>query len=55
LEGTAKGNLVISFEDSNGEEVKVTKEFESVVQGEFVPEFPGGDGMGRRVPDGDPC
>ncbi|WP_313132015.1 COG1361 S-layer family protein [Anaerocolumna sp.] len=50
LEGTAKGNLVISFEDSNGEEVKVTKEFESVVQGEFVPEFPGGDGMGGEFP-----
>ncbi|GAA4655077.1 hypothetical protein GCM10023142_22150 [Anaerocolumna aminovalerica] len=50
LEGTAKGNLVISFEDSNGEEVKVTKEFESVVQGEFVPEFPGGEGTGGEFP-----
>lgn len=49
IEGTAKGSLVISFEDSNGEEVKVTKEFESQVQGEFVPEFPDG-GPGGEFP-----
>lgn len=46
IEGTAKGTLVISFEDSNGEEVKVNKEFEAEVQGEFIPEIPEG-GMGE--------
>lgn len=54
VEGTAKGNLVISFEDSNGDEVKITKEFESEVQGEFVPEFPEG-GMGGEFPMEEPA
>jgi len=44
LEGLAKGNLIITFEDSNGEEVKLTKEFEAQVQSDIIPVFD--DGMG---------
>ena len=54
IEGTAKGNLIITFEDSNGEEVKMTKEFESQVQGEFIPEFPNG-GPGGEFPMEEPA
>ncbi|MDF2541271.1 MAG: hypothetical protein K0S47_989 [Herbinix sp.] len=36
LEGTAKGVVSITFEDSNGNEVVMTKDFETVVQGEVV-------------------
>lgn len=36
LEGQAKGTLVITFEDSNGEEVSFTKEFETAVQGNEI-------------------
>lgn len=47
LEGQAKGNLIITFEDSNGDEVKLSKEFEATVQGEMLPpmteETMGGD------------
>ena len=43
LEGLAKGNLVITFEDSNGDEVKVTKEFEATVQGVLIPDNSGGN------------
>ena len=44
MEGTAKGVLVITFEDSNGEEISVRKDFEGNIQGEYIPEFPGGEG-----------
>lgn len=37
IEGLAKGTLVVTFEDSNGDEVKVSKEFEATVQGEMMP------------------
>ncbi len=51
VEGMAKGTLVITFEDSNGDEVKVTKDFESNVQGEFIPDYgPGGDMGGDLGP-----
>ncbi len=41
VEGQAKGTLIVTFEDSNGDEVNLTKEFEGTVQGESVI---GGDG-----------
>ncbi len=47
VEGLAKGTLVISFEDSNGDEVKVSKEFETTVQGEMLPD------MGQEVMGGE--
>lgn len=34
VEGTAKGIVKITYEDSNGEEIEFEKEFESMVQGE---------------------
>ncbi len=43
VEGQAKGTLIVTFEDSNGEEVSITKEFEGVIQGEYVIDNPGGD------------
>ncbi|MFU0827195.1 MAG: CARDB domain-containing protein [Lachnoclostridium sp.] len=36
VEGQAKGTLIVTFEDSNGDEVSVTKEFEGTIQGEFI-------------------
>lgn len=48
IEGQAKGSLIITFEDSNGEEVKVTQEFEATVQGEIIPEYNEGD-MGGGI------
>ncbi len=45
VEGLAKGTLVITFEDSNGDEVKVTKDFEATVQSEMIPDF-GEGGIG---------
>ncbi len=48
IEGQAKGTLVVTFEDSNGDEVTIKKEFEGMIQGEFVPEN-GGD-MGGDIP-----
>jgi len=47
LEGTAKGVLNITFEDSNGDEVSMTKEFETVVQGEVIFDGGMGDGSGE--------
>ena len=47
VEGMAKGTIVIHFEDSNGEEVTVSKEIpETFVQGQMMPE-PGIDGGGE--------
>ena len=39
MEGLAKGTLVITFEDSNGDEVKISKEFEATVQSEMIRDF----------------
>lgn len=50
VEGLAKGQILVTFEDSNGEEVTVTKEFESNVQGEFIPDPNGGMEPGFEVP-----
>lgn len=36
VEGMAKGTLKVVFEDSNGDEVSMTKEFESFVQGQVT-------------------
>lgn len=47
LEGIAKGTLVVSFEDSNGESVTIRKEFEGTVMGEYIPDM--GEG---GFPDG---
>ncbi len=52
VEGPAKGNILVTFEDSNGDEVNITKEFESTVQGEFIPEPNGGMDPGFEVPVG---
>jgi hypothetical protein len=38
VEGQAKGTLIITFEDSNGEEVEFKKEFETTVQGDVIPD-----------------
>jgi hypothetical protein len=49
LEGQAKGTLIVTFEDSNGDEVTVKKEFEGAIQGEtIIP--PGGEGTGGEIP-----
>lgn len=50
MEGVAKGVLVITFEDSNGEEISVRKEFEGNIQGEYIPEFPD-NGGGELFPE----
>lgn len=55
IEGLAKGTLIITFEDSNGDEVKVTKEFESNVQGEYIPDMGGGDMGGDFGPIEEPA
>lgn len=47
VEGMAKGTLVVSFEDSNGEPVTITKEFEGTIMGEYIPDM--GEG---GYPDG---
>lgn len=49
IEGTANGILKITFEDSNGDEVEFTKEFQTQVMGAGVidPGFPGGDPGGE--------
>ncbi|MGB8454660.1 MAG: hypothetical protein WCD89_20315 [Anaerocolumna sp.] len=52
VEGQAKGNLIVTFEDSNGDEVSITKEFEGTIQGEMIPDVTGGD-MGG-LPDINP-
>ncbi len=43
MEGMAQGILRITFEDSNGEEIEFTKEFESYVEGAQI--WEPGDGM----------
>jgi hypothetical protein len=45
MEGTSKGILHVSFEDSNGDPVEITKEFEAPVMaaGNFDPGMGGGD------------
>jgi len=48
IEGLAKGTLTVSFEDSNGEPVTITKEFEGNVMGAYIPDM-GGEGS---IPDG---
>lgn len=50
IEGQAKGKLVVTFEDSNGDEVSITKEFEGTIQGEFNPDTNGGM-PGGEVPN----
>ncbi|MDF2588709.1 MAG: hypothetical protein K0S41_2550 [Anaerocolumna sp.] len=50
IEGQAKGTLVVTFEDSNGDEVSVTKEFEATVQGEMTQPFPDGEVPGGMGP-----
>lgn len=50
VEGMAKGKLVVYFEDSNGDEISITKEFESTVQGEYIPEPNGGMDPGFEIP-----
>lgn len=47
VEGQAKGVLTVTFEDSTGQEVTITKDFEGTIQGAFVPD-PGNTGN----PDG---
>lgn len=49
MEGQAKGTLVVTFEDSNGEEVSIKKEFEGSIQGEVIPDMSGA-GMGGDMP-----
>lgn len=49
VEGQAKGTLVVTFEDSNGDEVNITKEFEGTIQGEFIQD-PNGAGLGGDIP-----
>ncbi len=46
VEGLAKGTLMITFEDSNGDTLNFTKEFEATVTSAttFDPNMPGGDG-----------
>ncbi len=51
VEGQAKGTLLVVFEDSNGDEVTVTKEFEGSVQGEFILDASGGEGGGLPIVD----
>ncbi len=50
IEGQAKGTLVVTFEDSNGDEVSITKEFESTIQGELIPD-PNGGVPGGELPN----
>lgn len=50
IEGTAKGNIIITFEDSNGDEVSYNKEFESEVMSMDTGFF-GGDDMGPIYDD----
>ncbi|SHO54192.1 COG1361 S-layer family protein [Anaerocolumna xylanovorans] len=47
VEGLAKGVLTVTFEDSTGQEVTITKDFEGTIQGAYIPD-PGSTGM----PDG---
>ena len=51
-EGTATGTLVCVFEDSNGDSQEVRYDFESYVQGEYIPTAvtPGEDYMYNDVP-----
>lgn len=51
VEGLAKGTLIITFEDSNGDEVSVTKEFEANVQGEYIPEPGDWGNNGGMIPE----
>lgn len=51
IEGLAKGTLTITFEDSNGDEVEMTKEFEGNVQGEFIPDYGNGGMDGGFIPE----
>lgn len=44
IEGTAKGVLKISYEDSNGDQVEFTKDFETMVQGAVIMDPGMGDG-----------
>lgn len=48
VEGQAKGTLTVTFEDSNGDPVKVSKEFEASVQGEMLPDM-GQETMGDNI------
>ncbi len=41
--------MIVTFEDSNGDEVTITKEFEGTIQGEFVQDASGGN-MGGELP-----
>lgn len=38
VEGQAKGVLTVTFEDSTGQEVTITKDFEGTIQGAYVPD-----------------
>lgn len=52
VEGQAKGTLKITFEDSNGDEVSYTKEFETFVSGamDFSGDYMGGDFVDTFMP-----
>ena len=50
MEGMAKGNIVVTFEDSNGDEVSIKKEFESMTQTESIPVFNPDMGNGMEIP-----
>lgn len=49
VEGPAKGTLVVTFEDSNGDEVSIKKEFEAEVQGDLISD-PNGEMPGMDMP-----
>ncbi len=49
VEGTAKGILHITFEDSNGDEIKFDKEFETMVQGAMTWDPGMEPGIGEEV------
>lgn len=38
VEGQAKGVLTVTFEDSTGQEVSITKDFEGTIQGAYIPD-----------------
>lgn len=49
VEGQAKGVLTVTFEDSTGQEVSITKDFEGTIQGAFVPTPDDGSNPGGGV------
>lgn len=52
VEGEAKGTLTVTFEDSNGDEVSIKKEFTGSIQGDVIPD-PTAGGPGGVLPPAD--